>query len=657
MRGWSCLWGGGWLLLLCIPGGAFILRSEDTFKPATFRFWRWMLLEGSPGTGRCPVQEVEVYSRPAPQVNLASVAQVRVSSNEERAFALTDGNLSTSWEPSSPHFPQWVQLSFEVGIEVERLVMVHGEGGHWAYRYRVEASSDGKNWQTIVPEKRVIPVLPSPLPSRLPLTLPAQDEQMWAGALYRATYEMNLQRGRFWTPLRWAWLQDSPQTPLQCTQWATLFALLGWAAVEPDWAEDTLRAFHRAAREGSSFLGRFLPWRLLPRWRHTEAASFVPFWPWVVWEVAEQAARYDWLEDAFPLLEEIVGWWSTERDVDGDGLIEVGAYDGSPKTARQETFPDKPTLAALRLTPSPSNPASAYGDVETVEGTVALILAEQALAAMAQMLGRGGKADFYRRQWEQRAHQLHAQMYFERDGFFFDLQRDRHEPLRRFLATGFLPLLTGTCTAAQKEALLRHLKDPRHFKTPFPVPTLAVFDPEFDSRASGRGAARLDLNYLLYIALRRTGAEGEAKELWQATQRAFEPGLASLQWDSYTGAPLGPCLSSAAGSMLPWRLEALYGLQRGGHTLAWPPAWKGLLRWGNLRLLHRPEERGLLLELQRRATLAFTFPSPWERGKMALERLEGRPERFAWVLDAEDPRRAWATLEAGRYRLYRRAAP
>jgi neutral trehalase len=139
------------------------------------------------------------------------------------------------------------------------------------------------------------------------------------------------------------------------------------------------------------------------------------------------------------------------------------------------------------------------------------------VAQMALELGLKDKAAY----WSERARELGSrivsELWDERDHFFYDRHMDGTFS-RVKAVSGFLPLLLKELPAAQTERLVQLLRDPDHFGTVYPVPSLAVSEPQWGTDM-WRGPTWINLNYLIIKGLRLHGREEEADRL---TDRSIE---------------------------------------------------------------------------------------------------------------------------------------
>jgi glycogen debranching enzyme len=89
---------------------------------------------------------------------------------------------------------------------------------------------------------------------------------------------------------------------------------------------------------------------------------------------------------------------------------------------------------------------------------------------------------------------------------------------------GLLPIVTGRLTSAIASRLVRTLLDPERFWTPYPAPSVAASDADFDPVRMWRGPSWLFIDYLLVDGLRRSGAHAAAEQLRARTLHTVAQG-------------------------------------------------------------------------------------------------------------------------------------
>lgn len=107
---------------------------------------------------------------------------------------------------------------------------------------------------------------------------------------------------------------------------------------------------------------------------------------------------------------------------------------------------------------------------------------------------------------------INTLMWDEKDGFYFDLDRNEKRLKTRTIAS-FWPLLAEIPNEARGEQLIEHLVDPREFGIENPFPTLAVKDKHYDPIGMGfRGSVYPPFNYMIIKGLEKYKRHDLARE-------------------------------------------------------------------------------------------------------------------------------------------------
>lgn len=354
---------------------------------------------------------------------------------------------------------------------------------------------------------------------------------------------------------------------------------------------------HNPKAPKGSFRYGMVPCSLLATRKEHFDFSQIPILAWGCLMVYRQTNDRELLQRALPYLMAFDQWWSTERDVDGDGLIECGAYAVCPEAvalgldivqcARYESFDFHSTLDHLKLTKHPKRKDSGewYGNVEGVDLTCFLIMAERALAEIARDLGNKEVARKYEKVVARRVKAVQELMWNPKTQFFHSLERDTHQQLPDRTIQAFLTLTAGAATKEQAETLVQSLLDPKIFWCKYPVPTQAMDDPKYSPKGVWRGDVWPPMNYLVACGLNRYGYRKEARELTERTIRMIGPGTINERYDGTTGQPTGGWglqMSCTVGLMI---VQNVYGIQEDFRTICVPVGAQGRkLKWGALEV-------------------------------------------------------------------------
>jgi hypothetical protein len=181
--------------------------------------------------------------------------------------------------------------------------------------------------------------------------------------------------------------------------------------------------------------------------------SQIPILAWGILQVYRQTGDPELLKQALPYLVAFDKWYSTERDVDNDGLIEYGAYKpigkaGMVQTARYETFDYFPSMDSMKLTKHPARKEGGewYGNVEGVEQTCFLLMSERAIMQIAGELGEKEIAKRYEKIVRRRIAAIQSKMGIPKRSFSIVLTATPIVRLMCVLSRAFLP-----CVAMQPQ--------------------------------------------------------------------------------------------------------------------------------------------------------------------------------------------------------------
>jgi hypothetical protein len=443
--------------------------------------------------------------------------------------------------------------------------------------------------------------------------------------------------------LPYRWLAPGGSYYLGQWLWDTMFVLLAFAPLDDDavvrevfenyWhaVETNPEAPRGSPRHG--IVPNFLGARELRedgRGWPPVGYSQIPILGWGALGVYRQTNDRALIERALPMLVAFDEWYSSERDVDGDRLIEYGAYRPVGKndllqTARFETFDFHLTLDGMKMTPHPRRPGEGawYGNVEGVDQTSFLIMTERAIAEIARELGRADLAERYDEAVDARVSAMQRKTWDPQAEFFWSLDRDTDRPIRIRTIQGFLTLAAGAATPSQASSLARQLRDPKRWWSPFPVPTAAMDEPKFDPRGYWRGDTWPPTTYLVAYGMRRYGHHVLARELTEKLRTLVETRGISEDYDSRTGEPLGVPGLGMSSTVWSAIVENLYGVQDDFRTIRVPPGATGRrLRLGKLEVSY-PAEGTVEVRTAFPREMRVEFERPLTGAPVV--RCEGRP--------------------------------
>jgi len=212
-----------------------------------------------------------------------------------------------------------------------------------------------------------------------------------------------------------------------------------------------------------------------------------------VLDVDRTPATLRWARARVATIRRAQDWWFAQSDLDADGMPEYG----HPYSSGLD---DSPVFDGELPTASPD--LAAY-----------LVLQDLELARFADEFGDADAVAHRVR--AKRTMSLLLTMWDPARGAF--LARAAGMPTACDAIVGLMPLLTGALPRDVRDTLVQALCDPRRYGTPWPLPTVAVGDPDFSAERMWRGPVWVNTNVLVAEGLERSGCLRQARALRERT--------------------------------------------------------------------------------------------------------------------------------------------
>ncbi len=274
--------------------------------------------------------------------------------------------------------------------------------------------------------------------------------------------------------------------------WDSVFHSLAMNLVDPGLSWEILKSVLDAQRpEG------MIPHMItVDGW--TSAITQPPILAWGVWQNYLETGDRESLAYALPRLEAYLEWDLAARDQNHNGLLEWYIEGDVNCRSGESGLDNSPRFDEALL-------------LDAVDFSTFAALDMGYLSRIAGELGEAQRAGAWQARSMALAQAIHAALWNEEDGFYYDRTLDgRFVHVRA--VTGFLPLLLPDLPPGRVRRLVALLKDPAHFNTAFPVPSLDISHPAW-STDMWRGATWVNFNYLIALGLRRQGCPAEANWL------------------------------------------------------------------------------------------------------------------------------------------------
>lgn len=297
------------------------------------------------------------------------------------------------------------------------------------------------------------------------------------------------------TPMRWTTPDRMPHKKMWL--WDSAFHALGLQYIEAELAQETIEAvFIYQSEDG------FIPHMMAPGYE--SEITQPPILGWAAFELFKKNKNNDFLNRIISPLEKFIRWvlkHRSKRDGQSLGWLIREGYPFPSCKAGETGMDNSPRFDHAH-------------DVESVDIVSFVIQEIEILAKMSEVLGRIVPADLLEKR-QILINTLQSMLWDDKDNFFYDREHGGDFiPVKTVSA--FTPLFVGAATTEQAEQMVRHLKNPDHFWTHFPVPSTAISEPAY-TKDYWRGPTWISYNYIVMRGLQRYGYTEIAEEIHNRT--------------------------------------------------------------------------------------------------------------------------------------------
>jgi hypothetical protein len=278
-------------------------------------------------------------------------------------------------------------------------------------------------------------------------------------------------------------------------QWDAFFHALAYRHVEMKLAQDQIRIVLDHQREDGMIPDAIHDEGTVTRLTFPIEADVTkpPLLAWAAWKLFETNGDREFIDEIYEPVVRWNNWWFSQNDTDQNGLCEYqhpysSGLDDSPLW--DEGMP-----------------------VEAPDLNTYLCLQQEALSRMAAAIGLDADAQMWAERAEAQAARMQAEMWDPAAGLFWAIRPPSRARVNVRTPFNLFPLLTGRLPPAIADRLVAHLTDEREFWPRYPVPTVALDDPKYDSQTMWRGPTWVNVNYLMIEGLLRAGYADTARAL------------------------------------------------------------------------------------------------------------------------------------------------
>jgi glycogen debranching enzyme len=282
-------------------------------------------------------------------------------------------------------------------------------------------------------------------------------------------------------------------------QWDAFFHALAYRHMEMKLAKDQIRIMLDHQREDGMIPDAIHDEGTVTRLTFPIEADVTkpPLLAWAAWKLYETDGDREFMDEIYEPVVRWNNWWFNQNDTDQNGLCEY----------------QHPYSSGLDDSPLWDDGMP----VEAPDLNTYLCLQQEALSRMARVIGAEADAALWEQRAQAMAERMLREMWDPQVGLFWARRSPTLARVNVRTPFNLFPLITGRMPAEVAERLVGHLTDPHTFWPRYPVPTVALDDPKYESSTMWRGPTWVNVNYLLIEGLERAGYHDLARELRRRT--------------------------------------------------------------------------------------------------------------------------------------------
>lgn len=313
--------------------------------------------------------------------------------------------------------------------------------------------------------------------------------------------------------IRYESVMPSPSIYNGLWSWDSWKHSAGLAYIDPELAKNSIRAMYDYQYENG-----FVPDCVFPDTNNFTGSTCVeeltkpPLTGWAVWEIYEQTHDISFVAEMMPKIIKYHEWRYEDRDINKNGLCELGAGVNRLSTASCEMADMAIRYDDAKLIKKSDKCYSM--NTEPVDLSAYMYQEKEFIVKMAKLIGDKKTEKRFKKEAKELKKQIQKHFYDENTGFFYDTWLEDGSFILSQESNGWTPLFAGAATKKQAKRVIANLLDENKFNTPLPLPTASKDNPKFDGeKGYWRGAVWLDQFYFGYDGMLKYGYKEEAYTL------------------------------------------------------------------------------------------------------------------------------------------------
>ena len=243
----------------------------------------------------------------------------------------------------------------------------------------------------------------------------------------------------------------------------------------------------------------------------------------VLWDLYQRSGERSIVEASYDVVARAHRWWWDNRDPDRRGMISCGTsdvgeslYKGTAFGARNETGMDN-SATHDEAVYDPNTRSLSTFDLGL---NCVVALDAEMLAKLAAVLGKTVEVEEFEAIAAGLRQRISEELWDDKRRIFANRQRSGAF-VKSLSPTSFYPLLCGAASDEQARHLMVHLQDDSLFAGEFGLPNATRNDPAYAENVYWRGRIWPNVNYLVWLGLKRYGLEPQAQRLRAQSQELF----------------------------------------------------------------------------------------------------------------------------------------
>ncbi|MGG6896169.1 MGH1-like glycoside hydrolase domain-containing protein [Rhizobium sp. BR 315] len=262
----------------------------------------------------------------------------------------------------------------------------------------------------------------------------------------------------------------------------------------------------------------------------------------VIWDLYQRSGERSIIEASYDVVARAHRWWWDNRDPEGRGMISCGTsdvgeslYKGTAFGARNETGMDNSATHDEAVYDPKTRSLSTFD----LGLNCVVALDAEMLANLAAVLGKTNDAEEFKAIAARLRERIREELWDDERKIFANRQRSGAF-VTSLSPTSFYPLLCGAASDEQVRHLMDHLQDESLFAGEFGLPNATRNDPAHAENVYWRGRIWPNVNYLVWLGLKRYGLEPQAQKLMEQSRELFLKSwegtrIAAENYNSQTG--------------------------------------------------------------------------------------------------------------------------